>query len=241
MNKSPLIIAHRGFWKAPQATQNSLRAVQAAIDHKIDGVEIDLRMSKDQVLFLQHNTIRKGCFIHHTKAEKLRQLPVSPHETLATFDEFIRLVGPHTSTQLFIELKSTFGVKRQAELVTQVVNNLQYHQLINRTIVLSFNQNLLQLVQQQNTAVQSMQLIERPKSFIRPSFKMPNTPWIGIDKHYALSHFERIKNLQQTGIKINVWTVDNLDEARQLAQIGVEAITTNFPLKLKTALLNQSI
>ena len=36
-----------------------------------------------------------------------------------------------------------------------------------------------------------------------------------------------VDSLHAAGLKVNCWTVDNLDRARELQQMGVDIITTN--------------
>lgn len=50
---APAIVAHRGDWQ--NAPENSLRAIQAAADKKIEIAEIDVRRSSDGVFFLMHD------------------------------------------------------------------------------------------------------------------------------------------------------------------------------------------
>jgi hypothetical protein len=47
------IILHRGAWRF--APENTLEAYAAAMDHGADGVEFDVRRSKDGVLYLMHD------------------------------------------------------------------------------------------------------------------------------------------------------------------------------------------
>lgn len=48
-----LVVAHRGDWRS--FPENSLEAIQSAIDMGVDIVEIDLQMTKDSVLVLMHD------------------------------------------------------------------------------------------------------------------------------------------------------------------------------------------
>lgn len=47
------ICAHRGYWK--DAPENSIKAIELAIENKIDIIELDVRMSKDGKLLLMHD------------------------------------------------------------------------------------------------------------------------------------------------------------------------------------------
>ncbi len=48
-----LVIAHRGDWR--NAPENSLQAIEYAIEMGVDMVEIDVRMTRDSVLVLMHD------------------------------------------------------------------------------------------------------------------------------------------------------------------------------------------
>ena len=48
-----MIFAHRGNWR--NSAENSVQAYQECIDEKIDGIEIDVQMTKDSVLVIMHD------------------------------------------------------------------------------------------------------------------------------------------------------------------------------------------
>jgi glycerophosphoryl diester phosphodiesterase len=49
----PLVIAHRGYWR--EAPENTLGAVLAALEHPLDGVEIDVHCTADGVPVVMHD------------------------------------------------------------------------------------------------------------------------------------------------------------------------------------------
>jgi glycerophosphoryl diester phosphodiesterase len=49
----PLVIAHRGYWR--EAPENTLGAVLAALEHPLDGVEIDVHCTADSVPVVMHD------------------------------------------------------------------------------------------------------------------------------------------------------------------------------------------
>ena len=51
---------------------------------------------------------------------------------------------------------------------------------------------------------------------------------LDLDIHYRLLSAQRVKELHEAGIEINVWTVDFLEDARRLADWGVDYITSNI-------------
>lgn len=48
------VCAHRGYWR--EAPENSVKAIEKAIQNSIDYIEIDVRMTKDGKLILMHNS-----------------------------------------------------------------------------------------------------------------------------------------------------------------------------------------
>jgi glycerophosphoryl diester phosphodiesterase len=65
----PWIVAHRGGHQ--YAPENSLEAIEEAIQHKADIVELDVRRSRDGVFFLMHDSSLKRTTGIDKKAEEL--------------------------------------------------------------------------------------------------------------------------------------------------------------------------
>ena len=51
----PKVVAHRGYWNVPGASQNSIAALQKADSIHADAVELDVWISSDDVLFVNHD------------------------------------------------------------------------------------------------------------------------------------------------------------------------------------------
>ncbi|MCM1451846.1 MAG: glycerophosphodiester phosphodiesterase family protein [Clostridium sp.] len=95
-----MIIAHRGDWRS--TAENSLQAYQRCIDAGIDGIEIDLKMTKDSVLIIMHDetldrtTTAKGKVSDYTWDELKECNLVSPirvktRQTIPTFEDVLLL------------------------------------------------------------------------------------------------------------------------------------------------------
>lgn len=72
-----MIIAHRGNWR--NAPENSLQGYKQCIDGGIDGIEIDVHMTKDSAIVIMHDdtldrtTTGKGLVSDYT-LEQIKQL-----------------------------------------------------------------------------------------------------------------------------------------------------------------------
>lgn len=113
--KTVSIFAHRGA--SHQAPENTLEAFQKAVDQGVDGIELDVQMTKDQVLVVAHDeqlervSNGKGYLKDHTLQE-LRALDFScGHDEysqvkIPTLAEVLELVKD-SDIVLNIELKTS--------------------------------------------------------------------------------------------------------------------------------------
>ena len=58
--KQTQIIAHRGAWKEFALPENSIAALQKAIELKCYGSEFDVRRTKDGILLVNHDPVYYG-------------------------------------------------------------------------------------------------------------------------------------------------------------------------------------
>src|SRR5690554_6537762 len=115
------VIAHRGYWQTTNSAQNSLAGVRLAKENNMDGVEIDVRMSSDGVLYLNHDPGYQGKMISSTNAVILDGLKLSNGEPLPRFENFIDLVKQYRNFELFIEIKSAGSTAYKKEMAHKVV------------------------------------------------------------------------------------------------------------------------
>ena len=96
-----MLFAHRGDWRNAPA-ENSPLAFQRCIDNGIDGIEVDIQLTKDNDLVVMHDptidrtTTGKGRVIDYTVAELkqfnlLSPIGVITREKVMTFDEVLEL------------------------------------------------------------------------------------------------------------------------------------------------------
>lgn len=101
MNKL-LIIAHRGASQYEE--DNSLPAIQLAIEQGADIVEIDVRATKDQVLVLRHDDRFKRLDSKHKVSNMTYQEITDRGIVLPILKEVIKKIPPHI--KLNLDLKS---------------------------------------------------------------------------------------------------------------------------------------
>jgi len=64
----PKVIAHRGYWTAPESAQNSIASFTKADAIGVFGSEIDVWLTADDKLIVNHDRIYKGTDVNMEKA-----------------------------------------------------------------------------------------------------------------------------------------------------------------------------
>lgn len=90
-----LIFAHRGA--SGTEPENTLRAIKAALDMNVDGIEIDIHEADNEIFvihdsWLHRTTTGKGKIFQHN-TEYLQRLDAGLGERIPTLDEVLSLVS----------------------------------------------------------------------------------------------------------------------------------------------------
>jgi glycerophosphoryl diester phosphodiesterase len=242
-----LVIAHRG--SSASHPEHTEAAYLAAIDEGADGLECDVRLTRDGHLVCIHDrkvdrTSNGRGLVSNQTLEQLSELDYSRSRedtepegdaepaALLTLDQLLQL-ATETKTKLFVETKHPvrFGALVEAKLTER----LDHYGL---TTPSSKEDSLVTVMSFSITALRrTRQLIPHiPTVFLtapRPPRRDGNLPdfadiagpgisWLRTDPGYA----ERVK---ARGHATYCWTVDDPADVRLCVQAGVRYLATNTP------------
>ena len=111
------IIAHRGYWRPNGSYQNSLRAIDEAAVLGADGVELDIWVTKDDSVVVNHNSSYAGKPIWGTSYYELSKVPLPNGEHLPTFREYVRKARQYPELILIIEIKTVSATHFALEIL----------------------------------------------------------------------------------------------------------------------------
>ncbi|MDR0972379.1 MAG: glycerophosphodiester phosphodiesterase, partial [Prevotellaceae bacterium] len=80
------VIAHRGYWKAEGAAENSIASLLAAQNLKMYGSEFDVWLTMDGVAVIHHDSHIAGKNIEKTTYAEIRDCKLDNGEYLPTLD-----------------------------------------------------------------------------------------------------------------------------------------------------------
>lgn len=237
------IIAHRGFWDSTGSAQNSITALTLAHQTGVYGSEFDVCITSDGAPVINHDNDIQGYVIADSRYSTIMNLQLSNGEKLPTLKKYLRkgkeLALENISegippTVLILELKpcSTPELEdRAVEIVSKIVRKEMLPPGSIEFISFSMNicRKFAKLFPDAKVAYLGGEL--------SPAELLANGIW-NLDYNYSYfhNHPEWVSQAHQLGMKVNVWTVDDIGKMQEMIDLGVDYITTNKPLELKELL-----
>ena len=209
-------LAHRGFLSI--APENTLTAVETAIEHGADGLELDVRRCGSGELVVIHDedvdrvTDASGP-VSSFSADELADLSVlGSDDGVPTLESVCELVP--SSVQLNIELK-------ERETATETVEIARKHAC--DLLLSSFSAAALSEVR---TVPSAYLFHDEPGLHLREANDLD---CVAVHPHWHLCTESFITDAKEFGFDINVWTVNNHNLVVDLHNLGVDGMITDDP------------
>lgn len=252
-DKRPLVHGHRGARAVlPEGT---LPAFEHAIAAGADVLELDLAVTKDNVLVVSHDStinpvICSGPQLHApirqltlqqvkqydcgAKANPAypKQKPV-PGTRIPTLDEVLAL-APRGAFEFNIETKISLDKPELApspeEFARLLIAAIRRHKLGSRTMVQSFDFRTLHAMKKLAPAIRRSALYNgKPRDFVDIAREADATV---VSPHYTLVTKEQVDKAHAAGLQVVPWTPNEPAEWTSLIAAGVDAIITDDPASL---------
>lgn len=224
------VIAHRGYWQTAGSAQNSITALYNAHGIGVYGSEMDVQLSADDEVIVNHDDDIQGHVIAKTTSDSLLLLRLANGEPLPTLTSYLKALRCCPNLKLILEIKP-HATSREEELVARlVVDRVRAYGVTAQTEYISFSRYLCQ----QLVALAPDALVSYLRSDVDPAV-LSADGIRGIDYHYQvlLKHPEWVAEAHRLGMTVNAWTVNDRAVAQQLIDLGVDYITTDIPVELR--------
>ena len=208
------IIGHRGA--RGLAPENTVRSIEVALAHHVDGVEIDARVTHDNIVILSHNPTVGTLRIHEENYVALKK----QKPNLATLEEAITATRGRCA--LLVEIKPKEPV---APIIRIVRQELVSNKKANISI-LSFSQSILRQV---HTELPQATLVVNEKwSSLRARWRMHqlNTKQLQMNQRWLWRGF--LRALYRSGIQITPYTVNRPEQVVHWTPY-IDGIITDYP------------
>ena len=233
----PLVIAHRGA--SAEAPENTIASFELAVAQGADGIELDVHLSSDgHPVVIHDDTLERttdgtGTVAARTMRE-LKRLDAGGWrgeafrgQRLQTLQEVLERFRERT--RFWIELKA--GSDRYPDIEERVLTALEMYDVMDRSLVQSFDWRALGRLREMSDALVLGALIEEG----------PLDPTVpggvqALNPSCALATDAEVARIRSAGLDCHVWTVNEAPEMDRLIRCGASGIITDRPALLRSRL-----
>ncbi|MEO8648247.1 MAG: glycerophosphodiester phosphodiesterase [Acidobacteriota bacterium] len=248
----PIIVGHRGA--SAYAPENTLAAFRRAIDDGAEGLEFDVRLSRDGVPVVIHDaTLQRTGGLANEVAEMTsselggtdvgswfnsafpaRASEAFAAETVPTLRQTLELLREFTG-RFYIELKC--GPSDAEELSKAVCGVIRDSPLLPQIVVKSFHLGISPILKMSCSGVrtaalfapQIMTMLRKEKYLVNIAREFNADE---LSMHYSLATRKLMRKADAAGFPVTIWTAENPRWVKRGIRIGLTAIITNDPARL---------
>lgn len=215
-------IAHRGL--SSKYLENTVKAYKAAAKLPFFGIETDIHLTLDNIPITHHdhNLARLSNNTSHLKDltfSDLNSIKLKDKYQIPTLKEYLKIVKSNHKVAV-IEFKPTF-TSSQIQLI---LDHISSHININQVIIISFHLDNLKKIRQKHPDMTLQYLTDK---FDKDTLKLLRTHKIDYSIHHSVLNHKIVQTIHQAGLKVATWTVNYLEDAIRLIEMGVDYITTD--------------
>lgn len=222
------VIAHRGYWNSKGAAMNSIAAMKNAHKAGAYGSEFDVHMTKDGVIVVNHDDDINGVVIEQANYADIKDMELANGETLPTLNQYLAEGKKLGSMRLVLEIKTHETTENENRCVAEAVRQVAEAGLQSRVDYISFSMNACEQVLKSDPTAPVYYL----GSDVAPDgIKAKGMAGIDYSGTALMKHPEWVKRSHELGMKVNVWTIDEVRDIQKLVNAGVDYITTDKPVE----------
>jgi glycerophosphoryl diester phosphodiesterase len=243
---APLVVAHRGA--SLVAPENTLIAFRTAAELGADAVELDAKLTADGHVVVHHDktldrtTDGTGPLSDRT-LEELQRLDAGSHLNTKYAGERIptlRQVFQEMGERLLINVELTnyaHPFDKLPEVVAQMVHE---YDLMRRVLISSFNPIALIKIKRlaPEIALGLLVMAEQP-AWLVAVFRS-KIPYQAYHPSFPMVHEQLIQREHMLGHRVNVWTVNDEDQIRDMLRLGVDGVITDVPALAREVVENKN-
>ena len=255
------MIAHRG--SSEDVAEHTLAAYRKAIDDGADGVECDVRLTRDGHVVCVHDRRVNRTSTGRGIVSSLELADLERLDWSAWRDDWSDYEDPEVpdrersgilTLDRLLEVVADAG--RRVEVAIETKHPTRYAGLVERRVVevldrfgwahprlgtaspvrvMSFAPMSLRRVHALAPSVPVVLLMDRVPLRRRDGSLPPHVPVAGPSIAVLRAHPGYVRRVHSRGGAVHVWTVDRLDDVALCLELGVDAIITNRPAKVLAA------
>jgi len=220
------VIAHRGYWDKAGSAENSRSSLQNAFDVQCYGSEIDVWITLDGHVMVNHDASYGGVNIQNSYYDDCKNLTLKNGEKMPQLQDMLDMLADEDSCKLIIEVKTHSNETRGKICCDSCVTQVRRMGLQDKVEYIAFSLNLCREIVRLDPDAHVAYL---------NGDKDPQTLYnygvMGLD--YTAKSYRNnptwVSEAHALGMTTNVWTINNKDEMIEMSNLDIDYITTNAP------------
>ena len=228
------ITAHRGVTAV--APENTLPAYEEAVKLGYYSAECDIKLTSDNKWVLSHSddidkhfwqfgkiaetdfdSLRTYAYKNGTNFWKYKDLKIP------TLEEFLDVfVGSNTRPQIEIKVQNY-------DMLGTVVDAVRAKGLEKQAIIISFDIEQLKAIRAIDKNIELWYLVDEITNEKTAEAKALGNTWLSAN--FSKNNEDSIRNAADSGVDVSYWTVNTLEDAKMLYDLGVRYIETDMLVK----------
>jgi len=233
------ITSHRGF--SHDVPENTIPAIEKAIEEQSDYIEVDVRQTKDGELVLLHDESLMRTTGVNREIWNINYDEVSLLDAGSWLDEAYIGTKVPTLREVF-ELckgKSNLNIHLKSETHTNELENkvvalIEEYEMSLQCIISSTSLPILENVKKLNPDIKTGLITYQ---IYQGYYSNENIDFFSI-KSYFISE-RTIQEVHKYGKEVHVWTVNAKNELKRMKRLGVDNIITDNPAYVKEVLFQE--
>lgn len=224
------VIGHRGA--CGYEPENTLRSFAKAIELGVDMIELDVYTLKDGKTVVIHDdkvdrtTDGKG-YVLDKSFDEMRSLDAGKGEQIPTLEEVLDLVDRRAGVN--IELKGVGTAKSVVNIIDKYKKEKGWAD--EQFLVSSFNHHELNTFKKLKPEINIGALtVGIPIDYAKFGEELAA---YSVNLCIEFINSEFVSDAHNKGMKVFVWTVNDLDDIERMKNLNVDGIFTNFPDRAK--------
>jgi glycerophosphoryl diester phosphodiesterase len=235
LEKSNLFIyGHRGV--PSYAPENTLYSFQKAFDMNVDGIELDVQITKDNILVVHHDTHLEKLTGEQTLISTLNyhdllkidargsEFDSIEFQKIPKLDDVLEILPKNIVINIEIKSQKLFSEGMEK----LVLNSILKYNLLDKAIVSSFNPLLLRKIKCLNSKIITAQLWDEEEEF-------SSLWWVYVSRpdlfHGNIDQFNKkiISRLKAMKLQIYAYTVNSSEQLAKVKHLNLDGIFTDDP------------
>lgn len=227
------IASHKG--DGFHSPENSMSAVESAIAKGINIIEIDVTLTKDDVLVLSHDqdlyrTAGISANIKDLTYDELKDIDIGSTfdetysgESIPTLDQVLATTS-ETKTKVIIDVKTDSDEDIYAKEIANLVEIYDQNDFVS---VQSFNHTFLKMMRKENEEIEIGQIL----FLYAGDLSALDVDFYTVRETMLTKRF--IERAKKENRKIWVWTVNNEQNIKKVLSYDIDGIITDYPERVQ--------